>query len=102
MNALILAISAENADAILDGKRRTEARRHPPRRLPARAHLAVVGTGTVVGECELGAPSKADARGWLMPVSRPKRYRAPRPVTAYGLAKIPRSFRYRRGGPAAA
>ena len=102
MTALILAISAAGADAILSGTRRTEARRHPPRRLPARAYLAVTGTGTVVGECELGVPTKEGAEGWLMPVSRPKRYRAPRPVTAYGLAKIPRSFRYRQAGPAAA
>lgn len=28
----------------------------PPRRLPAKAYLAVVGTRSVVGECVLGPP----------------------------------------------
>ena len=63
------------------------------------ATTAVVGTGHVVGECELGAPVRKSARGWAMPVSRPRRYRTPRPITAYGLAKIPRSFRYLGGEP---
>lgn len=91
---LVLAITVENADAILDGRRPHEHRLHPPKRLPAIAHLAVTGTGAVVGECELGEPVRHSAKGWALPVTRPKRYRAPRPVADYGLLKIPRSFRY--------
>jgi len=92
--ALVLAISAENADAILAGDRDTDHRRFPPKRLPARAYLAVVGTGTVVGECQLGEAERNTAKGWALPVTKPRRYRNPRPVTDYGLSKIPRSFRY--------
>ena len=91
---LVLAITAENADAVLEGRRRHEHRQHPPKRLPALAHLAVTGTGAVVGECVLGEPVRHSAKGWALPVTRATRYRAPRPVADYGLAKIPRSFRY--------
>jgi hypothetical protein len=66
----------------------------PPKRLPARAYLAVVGTGTVVGECVLGVPSGKTAKGWSLPVSNARRYRRPKPIADYGLAKTPRSFRY--------
>ena len=100
MNALVIAVTAANADALLAGRRRTERRTRPPARLPALAHLAVVGTGSVVGECELGEPTRRTAAGWLLPVSRPRRYRAPRPIAAYGLARIPRSFRYVASSPA--
>ena len=93
-SAIILAVSAENAEALLSGERDTDHRRFPPKRLPARAYLAVVGTGSVVGECELGAAERKTAKGWALPVSRPRRYRKPRPVGEFGLAKIPRSFRY--------
>ena len=92
--ALVLAISAENADAILDGERDTDHRRFPPRKLPARAYLAVVGTGSVVGDCQLGEAERNTAKGWALPVSKPRRYRRPRPVADYGLLRIPRSFRY--------
>ena len=91
---LVLAITAENADAILDGGRPHEHRLRPPKQLPAIAHIAVTGTGTVVGECVLGEPARHSAKGWALPVARPRRYRAPRPVADYGLKKIPRSFRY--------
>ena len=94
MDHLVLAITARNADAILDGRRRHEHRTRPPKRLPALAHLAVTGTAAVVGECELGEPLRRSAKGWALPLSHPRRYRAPRPVADYGLAKIPRSFSY--------
>jgi predicted transcriptional regulator len=94
MQAIVLAISRENADAILDGTRAADHRVLPPKRLPARAYLAVVGTGTVVGECVLGAPSGKTAKGWSLPVSHARRYRRPKPIADYGLAKTPRSFRY--------
>jgi predicted transcriptional regulator len=94
MTAIVLAISKENADAILDGKRAADHRTLPPKRLPARAYLAVVGTGTVVGECVLGQPSSKTAKGWALPVSRARRYRTPRPISNFGLTKTPRSFRY--------
>lgn len=93
MDALVLAVTQENADAILDGKRRFDHRRLPPKRLPARAYLAVSGEG-VVGECELGAPERRSDEGWALPVSRPRRYRTARALDAFGLAKTPRSFRY--------
>jgi predicted transcriptional regulator len=93
MTRLVLAISAENADAILDGTRTTDHRAHPPKRLPARAYLAVPRVG-VVGECELGEPEKKTDAGWSLPVSAPKRYARPRSLDRYGLAKTPRSFRY--------
>ena len=48
----------------------------------------------MVGECELGEPVRRSANGWALPLSNPRRYRAPRPVADYGLAKIPRSFSY--------
>ncbi|MDQ3400320.1 MAG: hypothetical protein M3470_04905 [Chloroflexota bacterium] len=93
MEAIVLAVTVGNADAILDGKRRFEHRRVPPKRLPARAYLAVGGTG-VVGECELGAPERETTDGWALPVARPRRYRSPRPLERYGLLKTPRSFQY--------
>lgn len=37
MTRLVLASSAANADAILDGTATSDVRRHPPKRLPARA-----------------------------------------------------------------
>ncbi len=94
MQAIVLAISEENAAAILDGTRASEHRTLPPKRLPARAYLAVVGTGTVVGECVLGEPAGRTAKGWTLPVSRPRRYRRPRPLADFGLSRTPRSFRY--------
>ncbi len=93
MDALVLAVTADNADAILDGKRRFDHRRLAPRRLPARAYLAVSGEG-VVGECELGLPERKTDAGWALPIARPWRYRAARDLARYGLAKTPRSFRY--------
>lgn len=93
-DAIVLAIHAEGADAILDGSARFEHCAVPPRRLPARAFLAVVEQRAVVGECELGAPARRSALGWALPVTKPRRYRAPRPLSEFGLAKIPRSFRY--------
>ncbi len=93
MTRLVLAISAENADAILDGTRTADHRAHPPKRLPARAYLAVPKVG-VVGECELGAPEKKTDAGWAIPVSSAKRYARPRGLDRYGLTKTPRSFRY--------
>lgn len=93
MTKLVLAISAANADAILDGTRRTDHRVHPPKRLPARAYLAVPKVG-VVGECDLGAPERRTDEGWALPVSDPKRYARPRALERFGLTKTPRSFRY--------
>jgi predicted transcriptional regulator len=92
--AIVLAIHADHADAILAGTARTEHRVLPPKRLPARAYLAVVEAHAIVGECELGAPTRRSADGWALPVSKPRRYRAPRPLADFGLTKIPRSFRY--------
>ena len=93
-DAIVLAIRAEHADAILDGTARFEHRSVPPKRLPARAYLAVVEDRAVIGECELGAPTRKTAQGWALPVTKPRRYRAPRPLSEFGLAKIPRSFVY--------
>ena len=93
-DAIVLAIRAEHADAILDGTARFEHRTLPPKRLPARAYLAVIEERAIIGECELGAPTRRTAQGWALPVSKPRRYRAPRPLSAFGLERIPRSFRY--------
>ena len=93
-SAIVLATTAENADALLSGERDRDHRRFPPKKLPVRAYLAVVGTGSVVGECELGTAERHTAKGWALPVSKPRRYRKPRPVADFGLTKIPRSFRY--------
>ena len=35
-----------------------------------------------------------DPKGWALPVTKPRKYRTPRPIADFGLAKIPRSFRY--------
>jgi len=94
MEKIVLAISAENADAILDGSRDADHRTLPPTRLPAKAFLAVVGTGMVVGECVLGERSGRTKAGWTLPVTNARRYKRPRPVSDFGLAKVPRSFRY--------
>lgn len=94
MEKIVLAIRAANADALLDGATETEHRTLPPRRLPAKVFLAVVGTGAVVGECVLGEPTGRSKAGWALPVSNPRRYRKPKPVSDYGLEKVPRSFRY--------
>lgn len=93
-DAIVLAIRAEHAAAILDGKARFEHRSMPPKRLPARAYLAVVEARAIVGECELGAPTRRSAQGWALPVTKTRRYRAPRPLSEFGLTRIPRSFRY--------
>ena len=94
MQRLVLAISAEHADALLDGRQDAEHRRLPPARLPAKAYLAVVGTASVIGECVLGPKAGRTKAGWTLPVTDARRYKRPRPMTDYGLTKIPRSFRY--------
>jgi predicted transcriptional regulator len=94
MEKLVLAISAEHADALLDGSRDADHRTLPPARLPAKAYLAVVGTGSVVGECVLGEKAGRTKAGWTLPVTNARRYAKPTPVTKFGLKKIPRSFRY--------
>lgn len=94
MEKLVLAISAENADALLDGTRDADHRTLPPSRLPAKAYLAVVGTASVVGECVLGERAGRTKDGWTLPVTNARRYRRARPIADYGLTKIPRSFRY--------
>ena len=94
MDKLVLAITAENADALLDGSRDTDHRTMPPAKLPAKAYLAVVGTATVVGECVLGERAGRTKNGWTLPVSGARRYKSPKPISSFGLAKIPRSFRY--------
>lgn len=76
-DAIVLAIRAAHADAILDGTARFEHRSVPPTRLPARAYLAVAAEHAIVGECELGAPTRRSAQGWALPVTKPRRYRAP-------------------------
>lgn len=93
MTRLVLAISAENADAILDGSRTSDHRARPPKQLPARAYLAVPKVG-VVGECELGEPERKTDDGWALPVSDVKRYARPRSLNRFGLSRTPRSFRY--------
>jgi predicted transcriptional regulator len=93
-DTIVLAIHADHADAILDGTAHFEHRAIPPKRLPAKAYLAVVEEHAVVGECELGAPARRSAQGWALPVSKPRRYRSPKALAEYGLEKIPRSFRY--------
>ena len=94
MERLVLAISAEHADALLDGSRDADHRTLPPARLPAKAYLAVVGTAAVVGECVLTERGSKTKDGWRLPVTQAKRYRKPKPIGEFGLAKIPRSFRY--------
>lgn len=94
MERLVLAITAEHADALLDGSRDADHRTLPPARLPAKAYLAVVGTATVVGECVLGARAGRTKDGWTLPVTNVRRYKKPKPVRAFGLERIPRSFRY--------
>ncbi|MEA2660639.1 MAG: hypothetical protein QOH08_211 [Chloroflexota bacterium] len=96
-DAVVLAIHADHAEAILDGTARFEHRTVPPKRLPARAYLAVVEARAIVGECELGTPTRRSARGWALPITKPRRYRAPRGLSEFGLVKIPRSFRYVEG-----
>ena len=93
-DAIVLAIHADHADAILNGTARFEHRALPPKRLPARAYLAVVEERAVIGHCDLGTPTRKSAKGWALPVTNPRRYRAPRPLSEFGLEKIPRSFRY--------
>lgn len=100
MERLVLAITEEHADALLDGSRDSDRRTLPPVRLPAKAYLAVVGTASVVGECVLGERSGRTERGWALPVTNARRYRTPRAIGEYGLVKIPRSFRYLSPGRA--
>ncbi len=78
MHRLVIAVTKDNAEAILEGKRRFDRRAIAPTRLPARAYLAV--RGEVVGECDLGAPERRTEEGWQLPVSKPRRYRRPKPV----------------------
>lgn len=97
MTSIVLAVSEESADAILSGKRRVDLRSMRPAKLPARAYLAQSGAGGVVGECVLGEAERQGTR-WALPISRPRRYKRPRPLASYGLEKTPRSFRYVRAG----
>ncbi len=97
-SVLVLTVTPANADAILSGKRAVDVRRFPPRRLPARAYLAVTGTRQVHGECVLGEPVGSGPDGSLLPIATPKAYRRPRSIDAFGLEKIPRSFRYLGAG----
>ncbi len=94
MERIVLAITQEHADALLDGTRDADHRSLPPSRLPAKAYLAVVGTASVVGECILGERTGRTKDGWALPVTNARRYKRPRPIATYGLTKIPRSFRY--------
>ena len=94
METLVLAITAEHADELLDGTRDAEHRTLPPARLPAKAYLAVVGSASVVGECILGEKAGRTRAGWTLPVTNARRYKRPKPVTDFGLKRIPRSFRY--------
>lgn len=94
MERLVLAITEEHAEELLDGTRKSDHRTLPPARLPARAYLAVVGTASVVGECVLGERAGRTQDGWSLPVTNARRYRKPKAITDYGLARIPRSFRY--------
>ena len=94
MHKLVLAITAEHADALLDGAGDADHRTLPPTRLPAKAYLAVVGTASVVGECVLGERTARTKAGWTLPVTNVRRYKTPKPITAFGMEKIPRSFRY--------
>ena len=94
MKRLVIAISAEHADALLDGTTDADHRALPPKELPAKAYLAVVGTGTVVGECVLVERGAKTKDGYRIPITGAKRYRRPKPVTDYGIPKTPRSFRY--------
>jgi predicted transcriptional regulator len=94
MHTIILSVTAENAEAILDGKRRFDHRTKPPKRLPATAYLAVSREAGVVGQCEVGVPERRTDAGWALPLSRAKRYRRPRPLSAFGIARKPRSFCY--------
>ena len=94
MKRLVMAITAEHADALLDGTRDADHRTLPPKQLPAKAYLAVVGTGTVVGECVLGERGSKTKDGYRLPVGSPKRYRKPKHIAKFGLKKIPRSFVY--------
>ncbi len=91
---LVLTVTPENAEAILSGKRAVDVRRFPPKRVPARAFLAVTGTAAVAGECVLGEPVGKGPDGVLLPISAPKAYRRARKIETFGLAKVPRSFRY--------
>ncbi|GAC1490858.1 MAG: hypothetical protein NVS1B1_08370 [Candidatus Limnocylindrales bacterium] len=99
-NAIVLAITADHADAILAGIAKYDHRPVAPKRLPATAYLAVVGGRAVVRECLLDPPARHSEKGWALPVRRPRRYRVPRPLADFGLAMTPRSFRY-VGEPAA-
>lgn len=94
VSTLVLAVTPANAAAILSGKRAVEVRRFPPKRVPARAYLAVAGTRVVAGECVLGEPVGKSPDGTILPISAPKAYRRPKPIARLGLAKVPRSFRY--------
>ncbi len=94
MERIVLAITREHADELLDGTRDADHRSLPPSRLPAKAYLAVVGTASVVGECILGERTGRTKDGWALPVTSARRYKRPRPIATYGLARIPRSFRY--------
>ena len=41
-SAIVLATTAENAEALLSGERDRDQRRFPPKKLPARAYLAAL------------------------------------------------------------
>jgi predicted transcriptional regulator len=93
-SVLVLAVTAANAEAILSGRRAVEVRKTPPKRLPARAYLAVSGTAAVAGECVLGEPVGKGPEGTLLPIGEPKTYRRAKELKSFGLKKVPRSFRY--------
>jgi len=68
-SAIVLATTAENAEALPSGERARDHRPFPPKTLPARAYLAVRATGSVVGQRDLGAAARDTAYGWSLPAS---------------------------------
>jgi hypothetical protein len=50
-----------------------------------------------VGECTLGEKTTRTKAGWTLPVTNVRRYKTAKPIASFGLAKIPRSFRYVEG-----
>lgn len=94
VSSLVLSVTPANADAILSGRRAIEVRKVPPKRLPAKAYLAVTGTASVAGECILGEPVGKNSDGTVLPVVDAKVYRRARELKHFGMKKAPRSFRY--------
>jgi hypothetical protein len=93
-SAIVLAITADNAEALVAGNT-TETTAASRRRSFRHARISRSPASDRSSASGCSVPrSERPRRDGALPVSKPRRYGKPRRVTDFGLAKVPRSFKY--------